>query len=60
MEQPVNLVHIIYALERPVSKCQITPTCVTNLILLKKINVDRNLIGPAFQTAYNVTHENNS
>ena len=59
MEQIAHPVHIIYALERPVSKCQITPTCVTNFILLKKRNVDRSLIGPAFQTAYNVTHENN-
>jgi hypothetical protein len=57
MEQPVNLVHIIYVPEQPASKCQITPTCVTNLILLKKINVDRNLIGPAFQTAYNAIHD---
>jgi len=51
MEQTVHPVHIIYALEHPVSKYQITPTCVTNLILLKKINVGHNLIGRAFQTA---------
>jgi len=51
MEQIAHPVHIIYALEQPILRYQIIPTCVTNLILLKKINVDHNLIGRAFQTA---------